>query len=310
MFLRILTFLLSAFLLPCMGMTCEGLELSGERYHGSPLCVPERPKRVVVLDQSFSLGIGLELGLPIVGAPLTRMSDEILSKQAQEAGVTDLGFVTEPSLERIVALQPDMIIAFTGNAGLAESVYPMLSSLAPTVLDISGDWRGFYDVIAQLTGREAEVAPLFAAYEARVQDIRARMPEDTVSIIRITPWDFQVYLDSAKAYAPFEVASEAGLKRTSYETDPSGQETLKRPDWEELAALDGDILLYIVGGTNDSATSGRLQEVTESPLWQMLPAVQSGRVHPIDPAIWMEFSGLPSAHRVLDDIERLVIGAK
>ncbi len=76
-----------------------------------------------------------------------------------------------------------------------------------------------------------------------------------------------------------------------------------------MPALDGDILLYIVGGVNNSATSGRHEEVLANPLWQMLPAVKAGRVHRLDPAIWMEFSGVGSAHRVLDDVERFVVAA-
>ncbi|WP_209021331.1 hypothetical protein [Paracoccus ravus] len=46
-----------------------------------------------------------------------------------------------------------------------------------------------------------------------------------------------------------------------------------------------------------------------NPLWQMLPAVKSGNVHRISPATWMEFSGLASAHRVLDDIDCFVNGS-
>lgn len=305
--LRTLGAAFSTLLLLCgFAHACDGRLVQDARIYNAPLCVPERPQRVVVLDQSFSLGIGLELGLPIVGAPLTRMSDESLLQKAQRAGIEDLGFVTEPNLERLVALQPDLIVAFTGDPGLAESVYPMLSALAPTLLDISGDWRGFYDVIGALSGQQDKVAGLFDTYNKRLDSIRARVPGTAVSILRITSWDFQVYTDSPQAYAPFEIAAEAGLIRSAYETAPDGP-SLKRPDWEDLANLDGDILLYIVGGTNDSDVDGRHEEVIENPLWHLLPAVQQGNVHRIDPATWMEFSGLISAHRVLDDIERLII---
>ena len=288
---------------------CEGRVLDDPRVHASPLCLPSAPQRVVVLDQSFALGIGLDMGLPVVGAPLTRMSDEALLARAEAAGVTDLGFVTEPSLERIVALQPDLILGFTGDPGLAESFYPMLSQLAPTLLDVSGDWRGFYDIVAGLTGREDQAREMFAAYEARLAELRPRVPDVPVSVLRITTWDFQVYTDTPGAYAPFEILAEAGVRRSAYETAPEGP-ALKRPDWEELGQLDGEILLYIVGGTNDSATNGRHEEVLANPLWQMLPAVRSGQVHRIDPAVWMEFSGLGSAHRVLDDIERFILPAQ
>ncbi len=288
---------------------CDGRLLESSSIHESPLCVPARPRRVVVLDASFGLGIGLDVGLPIVGAPLDRMSDDTLKARAQDHGVTSTGFVAEPSLETIVALQPDLILGFTGDESLASGIYPQLSQLAPTLLYTALDWRSFYGLLAELTGRQEQVGQDLRAFDARLADIRARMPDKTVSVLRITSWDFQVYLDAPQSYAPFELMHQAGVKRTAYETTSDPALSMKRPDWEELVNLDGEVLLYIVGGTNDSDKDGRHEEVLANPLWQMLPAVRSGQVHRIDPATWMEFSGLVSAHRVLDDLERYIIAA-
>lgn len=286
---------------------CEGRLLDAPEIHASPLCVPAAPKRVVVLDASFGLGVGMDVGLPIVGAPLDRMSDEALKARATGQGVTSTGFVAEPSLETIVALQPDLILGFTGDQAMASAIYPQLSQLAPTLLYGSTDWRGFYGLLAGFTGKEQDIAAQFRAYDARLADIKARMPERAVSVLRITSWDFQVYLDAPLTYAPFEILKQAGVRRSAYETSDDPALSMKRPDWEELAQLDGEVLLYIVGGTNDSDKDGRHEEVLANPLWQMLPAVRSGKVHRISPATWMEFSGLASANRVLDDIERFVI---
>ncbi|WBU53939.1 iron-siderophore ABC transporter substrate-binding protein [Paracoccus sp. SCSIO 75233] len=290
-------------------LACDGRLLEDEGVYAGPLCVPSAPQRVVVLDASFGLGIGMDVGLPIIGAPLDRMSDDGLKSRAEAADVTSIGFVTEPSLETIVALQPDMILAFVGSESMASGVYPQLSQLAPTLLYTDIDWRAFYSLLAEFTGREDEIAEKMQAYDARLADIRDRMPDKTVSVLRITSWDFQVYLDAPQSYAPFEVMKQAGVTRTEYETTDDPSLSMKRPDWEELAELDGDVLLYIVGGTNDSDKDGRHEEVLSNPLWQMLPAVQSGNVHRVDAATWMEFSGLASANRVLDDLEKYVIDA-
>lgn len=307
-------FALSAWASPVMtspALACEGRTITSDSVHASPLCVPEKPLRVVVMDFGFGLGVGLDVGLPIVGAPLDRMSDEALKARAEAAGVTTTGFVTEPSLETIVALEPDLIIGFPGSESIAEAIYPQLSQLGPTLLYTDANWQDFYKLLAGLTGAEDRVNAELAAYQARLDDIRTRVPQDkTVSILRITPWDFQVYLDGPVAYAPFAVMRDAGVKRTAYETTEDPGEMVKRPDWEELAGLSGDTLLYIVGGTNDSDTSGRHEEVLANPLWQMLPAVKSGNVHRIEVSTWMEFSGLASANRVLDDVERYIINTK
>lgn len=304
--------LIPLFLLVAPGapaLACDGLEIADPAVHASPLCLPEAPRRVVLLDASVGLGAALDVGLPVVGAPLERMSDERLRDLALERGVESLGFVVEPSLERIVALRPDLIIGYIGSESMAAGVYPMVSRLAPTLLYTAADWEGFHRLAAGLTGQADRIEAELDAYEARLADIRARVPDVTVSVLRITSWDFQVYLDAPETYAPFEVMKRAGIRRGAYETTDDPNLAMKRPDWEELALLDGEILLYIVGGTNDSDTDGRLEEVLANPLWGMLPAVRAGRVHRLDPGVWMEFNGIRSAHRVLDDLERYVIGS-
>lgn len=218
--------------------------------------------------------------------------------------VANLGHLIEPSVEKIIAIQPDLII---GSGFLGENAYQLASRIAPTALITADDWKDYLRTLIEVTGSDKSADDLLSSYEERVAEIRERVPDIEVSIVRITSWDFQVYLDGS-AYAPFAVLREAGVKRTEYETAGEDGKTLKRPDWEQLSQLDGDILLYIVGGTNDSDTNGRLEEVLGNPLWQMLPAVKAGRVYRVDPATWMEFSGVGSAHKVLDDVERYIIG--
>lgn len=282
---------------------CDGRLIDNPNLIESPICAPEDPARIVSLDASYTLGMSIELGLPLAGAPLLGMSDEELREKAEGLSITNLGHLIEPSVEKIIAIQPDLII---GSGFLGENAYKLASRIAPTALITAGDWKEYMKTLIEVSGSEKSAEDVLAGYQERVAEIRERVPDIEVSIVRITSWDFQVYLDKS-AYAPFAVLQEAGVKRSAYETSTNG-ETLKRPDWEQLSQLDGDVLLYIVGGTNTSDTDGRLEEVLGNPLWQMLPAVKSGRVYRVDPATWMEFSGVGSAHKVLDDVERYIIG--
>ena len=302
--LRFFLFLVLFSVLPANGFACEGRLIEGEDLLKSPVCVPLEPKRIVVLDPTYSLGMSLELGAPVVGAPLYGMSDHALKEKAEKADVTNLGAFTEPSLEKLIALKPDLII---GSALFGEGVYDIASQIAPTVLIKVEDWKKYYRAIARVTGRDEAADKAFKAYEDRISALQDRIPDQSVSIVRITPWDFQVYLDAPGAYGPFDVLRDLGVRRTDYETSQSSDLTIKRPDWEDMANLSGDTLLYIVGGANNSDTSGRHEEVLNHPLWTMLPAVAAGRVHRVDAGTWMEFSGLESAYRVLEDVEKYII---
>jgi iron complex transport system substrate-binding protein len=105
------------------------------------------------------------------------------------------------------------------------------------------------------------------------------------------------------------VLGDAGVKRPPYETAADAT-ILKRPDWEGLSQLDGDVLLYMVGNPYDDESKTTLEADTlANPLWKTIPAVASGRVHKVDVTTWMGFGGLRSANKVLDDVERFVLPA-
>lgn len=283
---------------------CEGRLLETDKIFKPPVCIPATPLRIVTLDAYFNLGMGLELGAPIVGAPLFGLADKALAERAQKASVADIGHPSQPSVERILALKPDLIL---GDAFMHGRAYDLATRVAPTVLINVQNWKEYYATIASVIGKSGQADEAFKAYDQRVAEIKKKIPDVKVSVVRLIPGGFQVYVDGPGSYAPFSIMHEAGVKRTAYETTTDAT-VLKRPDWEGLAALDGDILLYIVGGGNDKDPTGRLEaEALANPLWQMLPAVKAGRVHRLDPVIWMEFSGLGSANRVLDDIERYIV---
>lgn len=286
---------------------CDGREVSANVMN-PPACIPERPQRIVVLDTLYNLGMALEIGAAVIGAPLFGMEDKQLEARAKAAAIADIGHYSQPSLERIIALKPDLIL---GDATIHGRAYDMAARIAPTVLVDVQNWRDYYTTVGVVTGRSGVADEAFKAYEARAAAIRKKMPANlTVSVVRIIPGGFQVYVDGPGAYGPFSVLRDAGVRRTAYETATDGT-VLKRPDWEALAALDGDILLYIVGGGHHADPKGELeQETLANPLWQMLPAVKAGRAHRVDRVSWMEFSGLTSANRVLDDVERHVLGAR
>jgi len=272
---------------------------------GNPVCIPAKPHRILTLDPWQSLGILQELGVPVVGAPLIGIQEpHIRAGLGHE--VVDVGHPLQPSLERLVSLKPDLII---GSSYLHGPSLGSLSRIAPTLLIDPIDWKAHMRLMAEVTGHAARAAELLSSYDARAAAVRSRMPATKVSVVRIAPNGFQVYLQGPAAYGPYAVLEEAGVQRTAYEVT-SDRTVVKRPDWEEIAELEGDVLLYVVVSGYDTAQDDALEAQTRAnPLWQMLPAVRAGRAYRVERGSWMGFSGAGSAHKVLDDIERFVLGA-
>lgn len=285
---------------------CNGRVIA-HRVLGAPICVPETPQRVVVLDPFYNLGMALEIGVPVIGAPLLTAPDAELRERAQAASIVDIGDTRQPNLERIVALGPDLIL---GDARLHGQFYDKLARIAPTALIDVADWKDYFVAVGEVTGRSGAAADALRIFEERVSTIKARVPQDTVvSVIRVASHGFHVYLDGPLAYAPYAVLREAGVRRTAYETTEDDT-VFKRPNWEEIAALNGDILLYVVAAGNAPGQDDDLEATTVSnPFWTMLPAVRTGHAHRVDKAAWFGFNSVASAHRVLDDIERYIAAA-
>lgn len=270
------------------------------------VCIPAAPKRIVALDPALTMGILQELGAPVVGAPLSAIQEPLVREAARRSSVSDVGHPLQPSIERIIALKPDLIV---GSAEMHGRLRDSASRIAPTLLIEQMDWKRQYRFLADITGHSEKAQAALEDYEKRVVEIRARVPATPVSVVRVRPGGFHVYLDGPSAYAPYAVLREAGVKRTAYETTSDGA-VLKRPDWEEISALEGEVLLYVVVSGFDPAPDDVLAASTvANPLWKMLPAVRDGRAHRVDRATWMGFHGIASAHRVLDDVERFVLKA-
>lgn len=281
---------------------CDGRLISRDILN-APVCVPQEPQRIISLDPLLSLGILFELDVPVIGTPLVGIQETSIRAAADRAAVTDLGHPFQPSLERIIALQPDLII---GSSYLHAELYDQAARIAPTLLIDHMDWKSHYLLLAEITGKTAIATRKIGEYQKRAASIRQRVSQQEVSVVRVAPMGFRVYLDGPAAYAPYAVLSEAGVTRTPYETTADNS-IVKRPDWEELGALDGKILLYVVFSGLDPANDDDLEAATlANPLWQALPAVKAGRVYRIDRATWMGFHGIASAHSVLDTIEKYI----
>ncbi|KIQ00310.1 iron ABC transporter permease [Agrobacterium tumefaciens] len=284
---------------------CQGDMLVDEVYN-PPFCIPQAPKRVVTLDPLITLGMLIELEAPVVATPYMAITDEAVLDVVKAKKMVDLGNPKEPSLERVAALKPDLII---GSAEVHSGIYEQVAKIAPTVLFKHMDWKIYLERLSQVTGREGVAKTSLDAYHIRVAEIRERMKGKklTVSSVRLAPDQFVVFVDGPKAYAPFAVLHEAGVKRSPYET-VTDDTIVKRPDWEELGNLDGDVLLYVSASGFESGPDDALEkQVTENPLWQLLPAVQAGRTHRVNRGPWQSFHGIGSANRILDDVERYIL---
>ncbi|KIR65991.1 MULTISPECIES: ABC transporter substrate-binding protein [Micromonospora] len=269
--------------------------------------VPAEPKRVVVLDTD-KIDTALSLGVTPVGAATAGEARSWPTYFGEEklAGIKEVGVLTEPDLEAINALKPDLIL---GSKFRQEKFYDELAAIAPTVFTekVGITWKENFLLDGQALGKEQQAKDLLAAYEKRAKDFGAKLgdaADRTVSIVRFIPGAIRVYgPDSFSGI----VVGDTGLGRPERQ-QLAGKED-KRFDLvsaERVNEVDADVIFVTAYGEKAAAEQAT---VTGGTLWKGLSAVKAGRANVVSDETWMTGIGVGAANKIIDDLEKYVPAA-
>lgn len=247
---------------------------------GREMEVPSNPQRVIAGEFASEL---LAVGVKPIAAGDN--SFKIVYTVEEMQGVETIG--DPPNVEKIVELQPDLVVAPT----VFQEIYPeqmdQIGKLAP-VYYISFDQDPIYGIfkkVAALVGKEQEAEAWIQGYEqeaeAAREQVKAALGDETVSIFRVEKGRLRIYLNrnfagymlhsGLQANSPAPVAAEI-------EKNPFGSAT--EISLELLPEYAGDHLFLIVRDEGDD--QGAFAEIEQLDLWKNLPAVKNGRVHKLE----------------------------
>ncbi|MFH8990699.1 ABC transporter substrate-binding protein [Streptomyces sp. NPDC017940] len=264
--------------------------------------VKERPERVVVLDTA-ELDSAITLGVKPVGATHVSASGGFLSYLPEDevAGVKDVGEMTNPNLEAIAALKPDLIL--TSKIRHAAK-YDQLKKIAPTVMtETTGyPWKDNFRTHADALGRKAEAKKAVADYTAHAKEVTAALGGPAkagateVNVLRfIEGADIRVYgeqtyiatilKDVGLGRAPISAKAKDGF---SYDVSP-----------EKIDLADADVIFRSTYGDPEKA---KQTQTVGSGLWKNMRAVKSGDVHVVDDELWIQGIGYTAAAKILDEL--------
>ncbi|MEB3359635.1 MAG: iron-siderophore ABC transporter substrate-binding protein [Synechococcales bacterium] len=270
-------------------------------------CVPLNPERIVTIDP-FSLENVLALGLQPAGYAIA--PDWLEKRDYLRDRLSDINYAgdhNQPSLERILALKPDLIMGLELES---EAVYQQLAQIAPTVLfpfETSGQWKEILMQNAEALDKVDAANELLADYAARLDDFKAQLEMKDfssdesaadpleVSIIRIYPDTVSVYSNDTFVGTIIE---DAGLTRPATQTEEFRLNLSK----ESLHLADADVMFVWSNetGTNQQQVQTEIDQLSADPLWKNLDAVQNNQVYQV-PSYWIG-SSILTAHAVIDDL--------
>jgi iron complex transport system substrate-binding protein len=268
--------------------------------------IPERPIRVVALDPSY-VDATLLLGAELVGYAEYRQDPEnpfapYLGDVSDEtANAVNVGTIAEPDLEKILELEPDLIISAKVRQ---EALYPQLSKIAPTVFSESTGptWKENVVLLGTALGLQDEAEAAVAEYEERAaavgEQILAENPDATYSLVRCAGED-TARLYSSNSFIG-EIMADMGLPRPAEAPDTT--DSIFVPlSAENILQADAAVVLVSAWepeGAEGDASRAQREQFESIPMWGRL----TGEVVPVDDATFVSSVSIQGAHAVITEL--------
>lgn len=258
------------------------------------------PERIVTLyqgatDAAVAFGV---TPVGIVESWVEKPVYEYLRDDLSEVPI--VGLETQPTLEEIEKLNPDLIIA---SKLRHEEVYKQLSEIAPTVAhETVYEFKETVELMGQAMNMEDKANEILSDYNERVADfkgkIQAKLGEkwpQNVAIINFRTDHARIYFTSFAGI----VLKDLGFERPENQQEDTWG--IKLTDKESITEMNADVF-YVFMTKDDEAVQKTYQEWTNHPLWKNLDAVKAGQVYEVDEVTWNMAGGIQAANLMIDDI--------
>jgi iron complex transport system substrate-binding protein len=220
-------------------------------------------------------------------------------------GVSHVGLETQPSLEDIALLRPDVIVA---SRFRHQRIAPLLEQMGTLVmLDEVFEFKQTLALMGTALHRQQQARDLLEQWQQRVGQLRQQLQARfagrwplTVSVLDIREDHIRSYLPDSFAGS---VLSELGFAWTPAAREAGGV-SLKLTSKESLPVVDAD-LFFVFQRSDSQASQRNYLNLMQHPLWQQLRAPQQGLVCRVDGVAWSLSGGILGANLMLDEIARV-----
>ncbi|MDZ5710786.1 ABC transporter substrate-binding protein [Jeotgalibacillus haloalkalitolerans] len=258
----------------------------------------EKPERVVSLYQGATDTV-LEFDVTPVGVVESWVQMpmyDYIKEDLQD--VTYVGQETQPNLEEIAALDPDVIFA---SQIRHEEIYEQLNEIAPTIVNETiYDFKETTNLIGQALGEEEKAETLLADWDSRIADFQEKIASDENWPMSAAVLNYRA--DHARIYVTGfagSILQEAGFEEP-IELQGQNEEIVMLNDKEAIPQMNADVFFQFMEDTPD--VQNTFEDWTAHPLYQNLEAVQNDNVFTVDEVAWNMAGGLQAANLMLDDM--------
>jgi iron complex transport system substrate-binding protein len=251
---------------------------------GERVTIKKNPQRVVCLYNSY-LDIWDSCGGTVIGR--VEESEEKPVENAKYA--ESVGTASDPSLEKIISLKPDLVIMTTAYKVQKEMVSTLKQNNIP-VIALDNDYKNDYYETVKLFTAVTEREDL---YETQAEEVKNKVDEIIAKAPTDKNYKVLILFASAKSLSVRDSNSMVGemlkdlntvnISDTKVETSDS-----KTFSMEKILEEDPDFIFVLTMGTDIEKIKERLKsDAEDNPAWASLTAVKEGRYHILPKNLYM-----------------------
>lgn len=250
---------------------------------GRSVVLKKKPERIVVLSTSF-----LELLYAVDGQAVGRPGSRTADIPEKAKSLPEVGLVYNINTEKVLSLQPDLVIAFQG---IHEKLVPLLeSSNIPVVLL---KMKSYEDVVAkanlfsEIAGTKEKGSALVRSMDNKLKAIGDELPQSgkKVAILHATAKSVTLEMESSIAGG---VAKQLKLQNVANGGRPLESDMDSTPySLEKLVEQDPDLILVVTMGQSQEIEKRLRADVESNPAWVTLRAVRENQVLFLPPELFL-----------------------
>ena len=256
------------------------------------------PSRVVALEYSFVDALA-QVGVSPVGVADDNKVDRILPQVREKiAAWQSVGTRSQPSLEVIASLKPDLIIA---DPSRHTAVFEELKKIAPTVMFDSRHENYQENLetaqkIGDLVGKSAEMRAKINEHNDYIANIAKNLGVQGKKASFGTSREDKFNIQNVNGYVG-SFLTTLGFAPTKLNSDQAFVEI----NLEQLV-MEKPEYLFIAHYRDESIA----RKWEAEPLWKAIPAVKANHVYSVDADMWARGRGLEASKIMAKQIEGFV----
>jgi iron complex transport system substrate-binding protein len=242
---------------------------------GRSITLQHKPEKIVVLAPSF-LELLYAVGGKAVGRP-SSTSKTALTQQAMD--IPEVGFVYNINIEKVVSLQPDLVIAMQGTH---DKLLPVLeSNHIPVIVLKYKTYDDVFDKISlfgDIAGTKDKAQTLTQGMNAKLKVITDKLPDKTtkIAILHATAKSVSLELDNSIAGNTAKLLRLQNVAASSKPIDTGSDATPY--SLEKLVESDPDLIFVVTMGNATEIEKTMRDDVESNPAWSTLRAVRDKKL--------------------------------